>query len=266
MRTKSQYRDNKSEADIPAVAIGQPDGAAVAVDVEHHGEPKPEPIVEIEREVSQELHAHEQKVAEADEAALALKNQIAALRQSEELQRQQAQYLAQPQRPPTRDEKLASWHAQGMTDAAVKFLHDNPMMVDADQLLAYSANEAKQQGHERGTEAFLPAVKDIFDTHLAHLQAQAQAEQQANPDMQPTPKFFQPPPPKPAPQPAPHYSAPVSRTVPGGGPRPEFEQNPSRVHLSADEKIIAKNSGISEVEYAKQRIRMLGMKARGEIV
>ena len=66
----------------------------------------PETEVEPSNTVAHAIEA----AATADDAALALKRQVEALRQSEELQRQHAAYMA-AQRPPTREEKLALWEA-----------------------------------------------------------------------------------------------------------------------------------------------------------
>jgi hypothetical protein len=103
------------------------------------------------------------------------------------------------------------------------------------------------------------AMKEIFDTHL-----RAQARQ-PDPAMTPTPKFFAPPPPKPVRQPGPIVSAPVSRTVPDGSVRPQYEQDPTRVTLTPDEKLLAKASGLTELERARGKARVQGMKARGEL-
>jgi hypothetical protein len=79
-----------------------------------------------------------------------------------------------------------------------------------------------------------------------------------------TPPFFKPPPPPaPRPQHAP-VSAPVSRSVPtGGGSRPDWETG--RTVLSAEEKEFARLSGVDEITYAKNKLRMQRMKAAGEI-
>ncbi|MGA8697164.1 MAG: hypothetical protein WB689_25665 [Xanthobacteraceae bacterium] len=237
MKTKTAYRPQKPEAEIPAVVVGQPDGSAAAVAVEHHHEPATEPIVEIEREQEAALHEHKAEVTKADEAAAALKRQIEELTRSEALQKQAAQYAAQPQRPLTRDEKLALWRQQGMPDDQAEFLKANPELIDFSELAAWAAGEALQAGHERGSHEHMRAMKEIFDTHL---RAQAQ---QPDPAMTPTPKFFAPPPPKPVRQPGPIVSAPVSRTVPDGSVRPQYEQDPTRVTLTPDEKLLAKASG-----------------------
>jgi phage I-like protein len=250
MRTKSAYREKAAE-NIPPVAVAAaPDGPVVAV--EQHHEPRAE-LAALE---------YAEKATKADEAAEALRKQVEELRKSERLLAQQAQYAAQlqQQRPPTRSEKLAMWRAQGTPEAELEFLEANPELVDYSGLTAVAAAEAAQAGHKRGSHEHMRATKEIFDKHLAHLQAQ----QQADSAMAPAPKFFAPEPSRPAVR-SPIVSAPVSREIASGGPRPTYETDPRRVTLSVDERAIAKNAGISETEYARQKIRMLGMKERGEI-
>jgi hypothetical protein len=261
MRTKSQYREAKPE--IPAAVVEQPDGSAAAVSVEHHGEPESEPVAEIERDESEALRQHAKEVSEADSAGAALKRQIEELARSEQLQKQAAQYAAQQQqRPPTREEKLALWRQQGMPDDQVEFLKANPELVDYSELAAFAAGEALQAGHERGSHDHMRATKEIFDKHLAHLQAQAQ--QQIEPAMTPTPKFFAPPPSKPPRASSVRFSAPVSRDVPSAVPPSErYTEDPRRVTLSVDEREIARASGISETEYARQKIRLEREKREG---
>jgi hypothetical protein len=243
VRTKTAYR--KSAENIP------PPGEATAPAIEA-------PAVAVEVQPQPEL-------SQPDETALALQRQIDALARSEALQRQAAEQQLQPQRPMSREDRLAVWRMQGMPEVELKFLTANPALVDMPQLTAYAANEALQQGHERGSEAFLNATKLNFDKHLQHLQAQAQTPTESV--MQETPKFFAPPAqPKPKPNGGPIVSAPVSRTVPdGSGSRPEYQQDPRRVTLSVDEREIARASGISEIEYARNKIKLQGMKSRGEV-
>jgi hypothetical protein len=245
MRTKSAYRENKFEGEnkpaVEATVPPSPEAPAVAVEVRPESEPQPQP---------------------PDEAALALQKQIAELRRSEELNRHAAeQAVRMPQRPLTREEKLAAWQQQGMPADQLEFLKANPELVDYSELAAFAANEAAQAGHERGSRQHMEATKQAFDQHFARLQAQAQHQTESA--MQES-KFFAPLP-LPKPRTTSIVSAPVSREIPSGGPRSEFETNPGRVVLSPDEKIIAKNSGISEVEYARNKIRMMHMKASGEI-
>jgi hypothetical protein len=265
MKTKTAYRPkseilaentpSENKPTVEAAIAPSPEAPAVAVDVRPGAEPQPQSVRE-----------HEKQISEADEAAAALKRQIEALRESEALNRHAAQQAArlQQQPPLTREGKLDLWRQQGMPADQIEFLEANPELVDYSDLAAFAANEAAQAGHERGSRQHMEATKQAFDQHFARLQAQAQQTEQ--PAMQES-KFFAPPPPKPLRTPtSQHYSAPVSREIPNGGPRPEFEQDPRRVTLSVDERQIAKSAGITETEYARQKVRMMQAKARGEIV
>jgi hypothetical protein len=242
VRTKSAYRKpaGNNPPAVEAAIAPAPEAPTVAVEVRPEIEPQP------------------------DETAEALRRQVEALRQSEQLLKQGPQAL--PQQPPTREQLLDQWRRQGVSDANLKFLEANPELIDGWQLTFHAANEARQRGHEPNTDAHREATKEIFHHYLAEAEKQtAQAQTPTDAAMTSTPKFFEPPP-APKPRTAPSIvSAPVSREVPSGGPRPEFEENPTRVVLSAAEKEIARASKISEVEYARNKIRMMRMKASGEI-
>jgi hypothetical protein len=247
MRTKSAYRE-KPAANInpPAEAVitPAPDAPAVAAEVRPQSEPQA-------------------GSSQPDEAAAALRRQIDELRRSETMNRRAAELAVRPQQPLSREQKIELWRQQGMGDQEAEFLKQHPMMIDANMLTAYAAREALQAGHERGSETFLQETKRIFDKHIADLQTQA--ETPTEPAMTPTPKFFEPPPqarPR-APQ-GPIVSAPVSRETPGMR-RAEAESDPRRVTLSIEEREIARASGISEIEYARNKIKLQGMKARGEV-
>jgi hypothetical protein len=220
-------------------------------------------------EPSADIPAEQKADHPADGADFALKRQVEALRHNEQLQRQrmeqeqQARLMRearlQDMRPPSREEKLAAWKQNGLTAANEQFLIDHPEMIDHDQLTAYATQEALAAGVKADTDDFRHAVKANFDTAMRHIQAQAEIDQ-------PTPAFFKPPPPPP-PQPQPQTraaltSAPVSRGVPSGDRLPSI---PSRINLSAEERQIAAASGISDKEYAANKLRMMRMKATGEI-
>ncbi len=197
------------------------------------------------------------EAVQADEAALALQRQIDALQQSEQLQRQHRATMAQQR--PSHDQLLHHWRTNhGMSEADERFLRENPELIDNPQLTAIAANEAAQMGHARDTEAHREATLELFHQHLAHLQAQAPA----NSAPQPTPEFFQPPPPPPPAPPdrAAIYSAPVSRGEVGGYREP----SPSQVRLTVEQKQIAAASGISDVQYAKNLLRLEREKRSGE--
>jgi hypothetical protein len=59
-----------------------------------------------------------------------------------------------------------------------------------------------------------------------------------------------------------YVSAPVSRA---NGPSYSggYKLSPHSIRLSADERFIARQSGMSDVEYAKQKIKLAEMKEAG---
>jgi hypothetical protein len=77
-----------------------------------------------------------------------------------------------------------------------------------------------------------------------------------------TPPFFAPAPPKAVRQHAP-VSAPVSRTVPSGGSRPDWQNG--RTTLSVAEKEAAAIAGVDLETYAANKLKMLRMKEDGSI-
>ena len=58
----------------------------------------------------------------------------------------------------------------------------------------------------------------------------------------------------------PSVSAPISRSVPSGG---RYVPSPSSYTLSPDERAIAKASGLSDVAYARNRLKLEDLKRRG---
>lgn len=242
MRTKTAYRPKTVENPAPNIPEVKIDGAEVEPVATHATD-------DIPAEPSAALAA-EAEAVKAD-AALALKRQIEALQHSEQLQRQRAAQIA-AQRPIGHADKLANWRAAGMSEADARFLDEHPAMVEHDGLTALAADEAARQGHARNTDAHRQATKQIFERHIT---SQTHAAQTAEPE------FFRPAPPALPPVQSAMYSAPVSRVVPSGGYR---EPSPLQVHLSAEEKQVAAVSGISEVEYAKHKLRLEREKAAGE--
>jgi hypothetical protein len=257
-RPKSEIPENISAENKPAAeaVIAAPEAPAVAaVEVRHD---PTGPQAEAARE-------YEKRASEPDEAALALQRQIEELRKSEALLKQHAQHAAQVQQaPPTREQLLDQWRRQGVSDANLKFLEANPELVDGWQLTFHAANEATQHGHEPNTDAHREATKEIFHRYLAEAEKQAaQAQAPTEPAMQETPKFFAPPPAKPPRASASHYSAPPTREVPSGGPRPDYETG--RTTLSPEEKEIARMSGVSLEAYAAGKIALARRKATGDV-
>ena len=195
-----------------------------------------------------------------DEATLALQKQLADLRKSEEMQRNYALFAAQQaQRPMSWEQKLATWRANGGDEGDISFLESHPEMIDRHDVTVVAAEEAAQQGFERGTDAHRQATKEIFDRHLGHQQAQPAAS--AGPAAS---TFFEPSesPRLPAgPDRSAIVSAPVSWREAGGYREPSLRS----VKLSPIEQEMARNLGLSDVAYAEGKIRMLKAKANGEL-
>jgi hypothetical protein len=186
---------------------------------------------------------------------LALQRQIEELKRSEEIQRQRAAVLQQPQ-PVSREQKLAMWRQSGLSEEEAHFLQRNPSMIDFPQITSFAIHRATEAGLERGTDAHFAAVEKIFNANFGHLQAQA-----ANPDMRPpTPTFFTPPPPRSAPNPSHLVSAPVSRSIPNASGR---RHTPGKVTMTPQEVEAARISGISIEQYAKEKIKYEGMREDG---
>jgi hypothetical protein len=182
-----------------------------------------------------------QKAAEADDAAAALMKQLAHLRASEQAQREFATQIAAqraaqmaapaPTLPAEPEARIALWRQHGLTDDDAAFLEANPELVADPQLTRVASDEAALH-HERDTDAHRAATLEAF-RRLPGQQARA----------------------RPA-------AAPVSRTASPGSYR---EPSPRSVKLTGEESAIAAASGISDVEYARQKLRMLKAKASGEL-
>jgi hypothetical protein len=234
-RIKSAYKNN-SEPQFPAEKIAEEIPPSEKYDLD--AEPATDAVV---------VHHESDKppndaIAEATDAAtLRLQKQLDELKRSEELQRQHAQMT---HTQPSREQLLHAWRQGGMIPADEEFLRANPALIDNPRLTALAANEAAQR-HERGTDDHRRATKELFDHHLARLQARAQ------PAAEP-PEFFRAPPPPEPRSAASIVSAPVSRGEVGGYREP----SPSSVRLTPDELEIPRASGISPVEYARNKIRM----------
>jgi hypothetical protein len=254
-----RHRAANNKNNIPATEIPiqemTPASEPQAVEAIDKIEPQPEP--EINPATQAEINA-----LNADEAANALRLQIAALRQAEALQAQhQAAMMAQQAAmqvpvPTTREEKLEAWRQAGMSKAEEQFLIERPEMIDHDKILTAAIGTAARAGIDRNAPEFLPAVQKYFDTHLRHFQQQARAN---------SPQFFRPPPirePSVSTPPS-IVSAPVSRDAPGGERQSPL---PTKITLTAEEKDAARFSGITERQYAENKLKMMAAKMRGEIM
>jgi hypothetical protein len=164
----------------------------------------------------------------------------------------------QAQRPPSREEKLATWRANGGDEGDISFLEANPEMIDRHDVTVIAA--AAQQGFQRGTPQHRERTREIFEASL-----QPQPAASARPAVADPAGFFQPPEPSRSPAAQDRgsiYSAPVSRTTSPGSYR---EPSPRQVKLSPIEQEIARNLGLSDVAYAEGKIRMMRAKANGDL-
>ncbi len=175
-----------------------------------------------------------------NEAQQALLAQLDALRESEGLQQQHQQALA------AAEERRQAWLA-GNSLAQQHYGH-----------LAGFHNEAMQSGLADSSPAYFNFMQDQLaalqsedpaaNAHMIAEELQARAAERAEPQ---------------APAPPSRsciVSAPVSRGVPSSTPG----WATGKITLTPAEREAARLSGISEVEYAKHRLRLNAMKASGE--
>lgn len=233
--------------------------------------PQPSESVKIDFDTNQaepvDIVAIDTAIPEPDEATAALQKQLDHLRASEQAQREFAQQVAAqraaqmtapaPTLPAEPEARIALWRQQGLSDEDASFLEARPDMVNNPALTRLAYGLTLQAGIERNSPDFAAAMEGNFATLLNRAQAQA------NPAAQPTPAFFQPPEParSPSPSPASIYSAPVSRQAPSTGYR---EPSPRSVKLTVEEQQIAAASGISDVQYAQNKLKMLRERASGQ--
>jgi hypothetical protein len=186
-----------------------------------------------------------------------LKGQLAALRASEEWHRQ----IQKPEFQ--RELRLQQFRANGLSSTEEAFLREHLELVDRPDLLA-----AAHQG-EPLPEA--EAVEPERQPELQEPEPDYEPEPaKAAPRMSEPPQFF-----KPDRDVVPdrdgvleqrgagdYVSAPVSRNIPtGSAPL----SDPTKVVLTLGEREIARMSGISEVEYARNKLRMQAAKRSGQI-
>ena len=224
----------------PAETVREP-----TIKVEVNGEP----ITEAVRSALNQASA-------ADAATEALKAQIAALKRGEDMQRQQAEVAAKAaewaESPPSHKELLDHWETHfSMPKSERAFLEEHPELVDNRELTSRAALEAHQQGLERGTEAFNQAVLAGFHRHLQGAQRR-QVERPAAPMLAPPERDA-----------GSFVSAPVSREAPSAGDG--SRNRPGRITLSTQERDFARSIGLSEENYAMQKLRLINAKATGDI-
>jgi hypothetical protein len=263
MRTKSKYRQQYRQfKDGGRVDLSGQTELPVEPPIDHPTETvsaaPPAPAVDSQPEPP----APQPEQARQDDATLALKKQIDGLRQSAELQRQQAAQAAMPPQAISREQRLEAWRAHGLSDAELQFFQNHPAMLDHPELTNFAVHKAREAGFERGSEGIFATVEKIFNANLAHLQEQAQPAMEPT---TPTPNFFRPPPGPPvrsAPNPSSIVSAPVSRNIPSSGSG--RRHTPGKVTLTPSEVEAAKIANISLDEYARQKIEYERQREAGE--
>jgi hypothetical protein len=175
-----------------------------------------------------------------DTAALALRKQIDALRQSEELQKQYTDAAI-------RQNQLAIESAKRRNE----WLEKTPGAKDHVAELNVLHGAALQAGLADCS----PGYFEFLEQQLAALPQPAANAQHLVAEM----RERTPPPPPPPRERAPIVSAPVSREIPShNGSRPT-----GKITLSAEQREAARMSGISEVEYGRQLLKLNQMKMDG---
>jgi hypothetical protein len=241
---KSAYKTHAPT--IPEIKE-EPPQPSETTHIEFNGAGPAEPVATVE------------PATDTDEAGEALKRQLAALRQSEELQRLHAAQMAAPapSLPAGRADRIALWRQHGLTDDDAAFLEAHPDMIDHPRVTQQAVAAAEHAGLQRGSDDFNTAVENNFATLMGR------AEAQARPAAADPAGFFAP---RPAPSPAAPdraamYSAPVSRQAYSGS----TGQRPARqITLTPQEQEYARVAGVSDVEYARQKQRLAQAKANGD--
>jgi hypothetical protein len=198
-----------------------------------------------------------------DETTVALQNQLAHLKKSEQLQREHARYAAlqqmaapAPTLPAEPEARIALWRQHGLTDDDASFLQANVELVNNPQLCRLASDEAERQGYERNSEGHRAATLEAFH-RLQGQQAQTRTATDPAGFFEPTEPTRSPA----APDRAAMYSAPVSRREAGGYREPSARS----VRLSVLEQEVARNLGLTDTAYAEGKIRLQALKAKGEI-
>jgi hypothetical protein len=163
-------------------------------------------------------------------------------------------------------------HFSGATPHERQWLKANPRYLQNPMLTHHAAMIALQRGVPRHSPEFLQFIGALLDQHHAAMQAP------------PAPMHAPAPPPPPPHQidleaeheadhdddepegdhTAARYSAPVSRGEAGHSIEPETT-SPSQVRLTSEQREAAHAAGISEIEYAKQFLKMGRMRKAGLI-
>jgi hypothetical protein len=190
-----------------------------------------------------------------DDASRAFQLQIDALRRSEQIQRDRAAQAASPKS--SREETLQRWRDQGMTDGQADFLRTHQHMIDEPERLRKASEHATQMGHQVDTPTYYAAIASKFaeaePEKLSRLEPRTIPPKEGmlvlnSPTMPDRSRFV---------------SAPVSRESYANGSLDASGNRPGSVRLSVAQKEAARYAGISEVEYAKNLLRLREEKEAG---
>lgn len=184
-------------------------------------------------EAQRRLAKAEARFIQLEDGKLAYENRAEQMRMAEQMRQEQAQRQPQQQRQPTPDEYINSLNIpvpeKDWLRAHQDVLSDNAKWV----AVQHHSNEAGRKGIQRSTPEFFKYIDEQMGYGRKQVAEKAQQQRQTT------------------------FAAPVSQSVPGQ------EQHPTRVTLSPQQREAAKMSGISEVEYARQFIKMQQAKRDG---
>jgi hypothetical protein len=228
-------------------------------------EPLAEPSVGAEAEIPTGGEADNPAIAEAmqqqaqaDDSRNVLLEQLHALQAAQEAQRQRMAMA--PRLPRNQDELIALWQAQGNSDREIKFLLSHAEQFRNPKAAQRALAKVAQERHPRDSDEFFQSLEQ----HLEHENNRKKDKAAAKAAAEPVPEYFQPspaPPEQPEQTASSIYSAPVSRQAGGGN----YQPSPSSIRLSREEQEAARMAGISDTEYARNKLKMLRMQQTGQI-
>jgi hypothetical protein len=166
-----------------------------------------------------------------DDASLAFRKQIEALRESERIQRERASAA-----PP-------------LTKNQASFIQNYPGFLHDRQIAMKALSEAHGQGLIEDSPEFHSAVKSHFERLTGKPLQTPSPVIEASPSPTPTTEVFEPP----EPRSSSFVSAPVSRDVPSSN---YDERRPGTIRLSVEEKEMARRLDMSEADYARGLLEM----------
>jgi hypothetical protein len=236
------------------------------------------------REIADSVPTNEATVLQEQAEPNSLQAQIANLRRAEqhrdEMERQRARQ-APPQLATVAGPEIQLTDAEQQLNTLYPQLMTDPAAAN---IASATIGVLQQQGVQRGSVEYESRLRPVFESILEesrrsvqrpqpemlaaeHATAPASVAAPVMASQEPPPSFQRPPLRAPAaqaePMPAPRVpvSAPVSRDPPS--PTTGRAASETRVVLSAAEREIAKLSGISEFEFAKNKLRLAQLKQGG---